>query len=79
MQFLLATWGLNKAFTVPNLCRALIFVIVSDSEPRIIFKLLLYLRENIFQSLSMLYYILKLSKILYFVSIMQKVHLKAEF
>ena len=39
--------GLNRAFTSPNLCRALVLLNFSDSESRIIFKLLLDLRENI--------------------------------
>ena len=38
---------LNKASTVPNFYGALIFLHFSDVEPTIIFKLLLYLDENI--------------------------------
>ena len=40
-------WGINKAFTVPKFFQALISLNYSDFEPRIIFKFILYLRENI--------------------------------
>ena len=40
-------WGFNKALTVTNFCRVLIVLNFSDFKPRIIFKLLLYLSENI--------------------------------
>ena len=60
--------------------RASIFLDFSDFEPRIILKLSLNTKgatsprnfRNIFQSLLMFYYIIKLSKSLYFVSIMQR-------
>ena len=35
--------GFDKAFTLPSCCRAFIFLNFSNFEPRIIFKLLLYL------------------------------------
>ena len=61
----------NKAFTVPNFCRALIFLNFSDFETRIIFKLLLYLRHNIPIFVDTLLHS-KTKQNLYFVSIMQR-------
>ena len=60
--------------------RASIFLNFPDFEPRSILKLFLNTKgvtspkrlRNIFQSLLMFYYVIKLRKSLYFVSIMQK-------
>ena len=59
--------------------QALIFSNLSDFEPRIILKLFLKNEgvispknlRNIYQSLLMFYYIIKLSKSLYFASVIQ--------
>ena len=40
-------WGLNKGFTLPRFCRALIFLNCSDLEPITIFNFLLCLPENL--------------------------------
>ena len=64
----------------PNFFRASIILNFFDFDPRIILKLFLNTNgvassktlRNIFQSLLIFYNIIKLSKSLYFVSIMQK-------
>ena len=81
-DFYIAPTYLNTPFFVriPNFLRASIFSNFSDLEPRIIFILFLNTKgitlptnlRKIFQSLLMLCIIMKLSKSLCFVLIMQK-------